>query len=267
MVAADAIVSAALPVVADWFKITPAEEGVLRITEPHTADLIRSNSWLILGQAGSVLIDTGNGIASLQGALRNQLREPLTVIATHAHSDHIGGMHEFSRRLVHGLDAEVMASGSDPPILHASDLSQADQMSLRVAGYEIPQIFIDAVPNREFNFGNCKTLPAPPERLVEEGDLIELGDRSLRILHLPGHTPGSIGVWDEGEGVLYSGDVVYDGPLLDELPESDIANYVITMRRLLDLPVKIVHPGHNDSFDWRRLRSICKHYIERRGAP
>ena len=68
------------------------------------------------------------------------------------------------------------------------------------------------------------------------------------MLHLPGHSPGSIGLWDAARGALFSGDAVYDGPLLDEIPGADIPAYVSTMERLLTLPVEVVHGGHDASF-------------------
>jgi glyoxylase-like metal-dependent hydrolase (beta-lactamase superfamily II) len=84
------------------------------------------------------------------------------------------------------------------------------------------------------------------------------------VLHLPGHSPGSIGLWDATSGVLFSGDAVYDGPLLDELSNSDIAAYVATMRRLRELPVRVVHAGHEPSFGRERLVELCDGYLRSR---
>ena len=70
--------------------------------------------------------------------------------------------------------------------------------------------------------------PAPATRLLGDGDVIDLGDRAFEVLHLPGHSPGSIGLWEAATGILFSGDAVYDGPLLDELDGCDIAAYVAT---------------------------------------
>ena len=50
---------------------------------------------------------------------------------------------------------------------------------------------------------------------IGEGDVIDLGDRAFEVLHLPGHSPGSIGLWDPAAGTLFSGDAIYDGPLLE----------------------------------------------------
>ncbi len=89
-----------------------------------------------------------------------------------------------------------------------------------------------------------------PTRIVDEGDVIDLGDRAFEVLSLPGHTPGSIGLWDEADGTLFCGDVVYaEDPLIDQAPTSDVQAYLATMRRLRDVPVRIVHAGHDRSMD------------------
>ena len=67
---------------------------------------------------------------------------------------------------------------------------------------------------------------APATTLLCDGDVVDLGDRAFEVLHLPGHSPGSIGLWEPATGVLFSGDAIYDGPLLDELDGCDIAAYV-----------------------------------------
>ena len=68
----------------------------------------------------------------------------------------------------------------------------------------------------------------------------------------------------DSEIYLFSGDAVYDGPLLDELDDSDLAAYVATMRRLRDLPVTVVHAGHEASFGRARLVELCDQFLARR---
>jgi glyoxylase-like metal-dependent hydrolase (beta-lactamase superfamily II) len=99
---------------------------------------------------------------------------------------------------------------------------------------------------------------------VDEGDRIDLGDRSFEVLHLPGHSPGSIALWEEKSGSLFSGDVVYDGPLLDQLEDSNCDDYLTSMERLLKLPVAVVYPGHEGILDPQRFRHIVRGYIEQR---
>lgn len=105
-----------------------------------------------------------------------------------------------------------------------------------------------------------------PTSVVEEGDEIDLGDRRFSVLHLPGHTPGEIGLWEDATRTLFPGDCVYEsGVLLDELPESDIQAYVRSMVRLRGLPVRVVHGGHDDSFGRGRLLELIDEYERTRG--
>jgi glyoxylase-like metal-dependent hydrolase (beta-lactamase superfamily II) len=98
---------------------------------------------------------------------------------------------------------------------------------------------------------------------LEEGEIIDLGDRNFEVLHLPGHTPGSIGLYERASETLFSGDAIYDGPLVDMLPESDIVAYAKTLKRLRELPVRAVHGGHEPSFDGDRLIEIIDDYLNR----
>jgi glyoxylase-like metal-dependent hydrolase (beta-lactamase superfamily II) len=122
------------------------------------------------------------------------------------------------------------------------------------------------MPYAGYDLSSYRVRPARVTRTVEDGDRIDLGDRSFEVLHLPGHSRGSIGLWESSTGILFSGDSVYDGPLLDELPGSDIANYVLTMRRLRELPVRVVHAGHDPSFGRDRLVALADDYLRRRAA-
>jgi glyoxylase-like metal-dependent hydrolase (beta-lactamase superfamily II) len=120
------------------------------------------------------------------------------------------------------------------------------------------------VPSEDYNPRSYAVLPAPATRIVQEGDVIDIGYRRFEVLHLPGHSPGSIGLWEAETGTLFSGDAIYDGPLLDELPGSDIPTYVSTMKRLRQLPVSVVHAGHDPSFGRVRLRELCDAYLAKR---
>ena len=67
------------------------------------------------------------------------------------------------------------------------------------------------------------------------GDVINLGDRQLTVLHMPGHSRGSICLHDRDNKLLFSGDVVYDGAMIDWLPYSRVSDYISSCERLVGL--------------------------------
>jgi glyoxylase-like metal-dependent hydrolase (beta-lactamase superfamily II) len=206
------------------------------------------------------------GIAPLRDAIASLIDKPLVALASHRHSDHVGGLHEFETRVAHPDDAEHIAHPASATLSTAS--FPADfKRQMADDGHPFGDLLIDALPHAGYDPATYAIAPAPPTRLVGEGDVVDLGDRALVVLHLPGHTPGSIGLWEEATGILFSGDAIYDGLLFDFLPESDIADYVATMRRLRDLPVTVVHGGHEPSFGRERMQAIIDEYVARRANP
>jgi glyoxylase-like metal-dependent hydrolase (beta-lactamase superfamily II) len=109
-------------------------------------------------------------------------------------------------------------------------------------------------------------LLARPTRAAEDGDVIDLGDRHFEVVHTPGHSPGEIMLWEAETAILFSGDTVYDGPLIDDAYHSDVAAYLASMKRILDLPVRVVHGGHFPSFDGGRYRALVRAYIDAKEA-
>ena len=108
--------------------------------------------------------------------------------------------------------------------------------------------------------------PAPATRLIDEGDRVDLGDRSFEVIHTPGHSPGSIMLWEASTGILFSGDTVYDGPLVDDAFHSDVDAYIASMKRILELPVRVIHGGHFPSFDGTRYRTLIKAWLKEKEA-
>lgn len=253
-----------LKVAARWFDFERLSDGVTRIWEPHVVRVMQCNIWHVRGRDRDLLIDTGMGIASLHEAAANIFDKALTAVATHTHLDHVGSLHEFPDRTVHRAEAQQLTHPSENYSMLRDDHSVEYIAGLRRAGYEVDACFVTAVPRADFDLRKFVCLPAPATRLVQEGDVIDLGDRVFEVLHLPGHSPGSIGLWESATGIFFSGDAIYDGPLLDELPGSDIPSYLETMRRLERLPARIVHAGHDPSFDGARLRQLARAYLERR---
>ena len=108
---------------------------------------------------------------------------------------------------------------------------------------------------------------APAQRLLRHGDVIDLGDRHFEVIHTPGHSPGGIGLFETATGIFLSGDIVYDGPLIDDAYHSDPALYVETLEALRQLPVTVVHGGHFPSFGPTRFRQLIDEYVTGRRTP
>ncbi|MGH2524880.1 MAG: MBL fold metallo-hydrolase, partial [Anaerolineales bacterium] len=90
-----------------------------------------------------------------------------------------------------------------------------------------------------------RIIPARPTRLLNEGDEVDLGGRTLRALHTPGHTPGHVAFFDRANGILFTADVAYCGPMFLCFEECDPAAFARSVRRLAALQgVKLLCPGH-----------------------
>jgi glyoxylase-like metal-dependent hydrolase (beta-lactamase superfamily II) len=253
-----------LPIAPDWFSRRSIGDDITLLWEPHVSPLLRCNIWHVRGRNCDLLIDTGLGVASLKAAATDLFDKSLKAVATHTHMDHIGSIHEFDTRYVHAAEAAAMADAANHLPLDVNAFDDATKHALKSLGYDISAGLLTAIPRRGFDIAQHRLQPARATHLLEAGDIIDMGNRAFEVLHLPGHSPGSIGLWEAKTGTLFSGDAIYDGPLLDRIPGADVAAYVRTMHRLRNLPVAIVHGGHDASFGRTRLIEIADSYLRRR---
>lgn len=250
-----------------WFGRKTLDDGLTLLWEPHVHPLLRCNIWHLRGRDRDLLVDTGLGVASLRDEIADLIDKPLVTVATHIHYDHVGSLHEFDTRLMHRIEAPQMADYREFCALARSKFPAEFLDALAAMGMPVEaDALIDAVPSETFDVENFRISSVSPTREVGEGDAVDLGDRHFEVMHLPGHSAGSIGLWESATGVLFSGDAIYDGALLDELPESDVDDYVKTMQRLRDLPVSVVHGGHEPSFNRSRMIEIVDGYLALRDA-
>jgi glyoxylase-like metal-dependent hydrolase (beta-lactamase superfamily II) len=120
---------------------------------------------------------------------------------------------------------------------------------------------LEALPTEGFDVDAYALRGSGTATGVREGDVIDLGDRAFTVLHLPGHTPGSLNILDADAGVLVSGDVVYEGGLIDGCIGSDVAAYRRTMERLLGIDVDRVLPGHGPVLTRARMNAVASGYL------
>lgn len=231
---------------AGWFETVTVAPGVTRIVEPHVHPFFRANLYRIEGRDFDIQLDFGTGVRSM-AEVSPSGGKPVVAIATHAHVDHIGCFHEYADRAGHPAEADIFATMSDEGTLCSWFIAHPQAM--------------ERAPSPDFDLQSFAIPPAPLARLLDEGDVVDAGDRRFRILHLPGHSPGSIALLDEANGEFFAGDAIYQGGLVDDIPGADIGVYIETMRRLAELDVRIVHAGHGPSIDRETMRAIALDYV------
>ena len=237
----------ALKIAENWYETRSFSHDVTLIYEPHVASWLRCNIWHVRGLDRDLLIDTGMGLRPFKTELAMLIERPVTAVITHSHFDHSGGLCEFSQRCGHKAEAEIIAQ----PTMHNTLID---------TGFVRAETF-SALPHEGFDYRSYSVKPAPLTQFIDEGDVLDLGDRVFTVLHLPGHSPGSIALYEKNTGLFFSGDTVYDGDLLDNLHHSDTEAYLASLQRLKELPVSTVHAGHFNSFGRAEMLQIIEEYL------
>lgn len=251
-----------LPVAERWFRTERVAPDLTLLVERHLDRFFESNVWHLRGRDRDLVVDTGNGIGDLRGEL-----DPLVdgrgviAVATHEHFDHIGGLHAFDERWCHPADAGGLSRPFELALLR-EDFPEGLEDEIRWFGYEPPEVVVTALPWSGFDLRGWRTTATEPTRLVEEGDVVDLGDRVFEVLHVPGHTAGSIALWDAADGVLFTGDTA---ALDDPLSAEDEAAFLRSLERLRALPVELVCAGHSRPFGRAELQALIDGELRRRG--
>ena len=205
---------------------------------------VEVESYLIKGRV-NVMIDTGPPEAS-EGRIASNLRSfglRLTdidlVLNTHGHVDHVGG------------DAVIKAAGSAQLLLHRGDLLFLEDR--RRCFYQFYAPVIRALGREEYlreeeaAFLEDQTGELFVDRRLENNDLIDIGAGiELRVIHLPGHSPGSVGFYWEKEAILFSGDSISGLHTVGgKLPIiNDLIAYEKSIERVAEMPLQILFCGH-----------------------
>jgi glyoxylase-like metal-dependent hydrolase (beta-lactamase superfamily II) len=220
------------PITSDWFDIVEAAPGVYAFIEP--LQFQEAVSYLIVGAREALLFDTGLGMVPLRPLVERLTRLPVTVLNSHTHYDHVGGNWEFDRILA-----------LETPYTRANMAGFAHaELATEVAS----DAFCRGAP-AGLDTAAFRTRPWTATAAVRDGDTIDLGGRTLEVLHVPGHTPDAVALLDRTHGLLFTGDSYYDGAIWLFVPETDLDAYDRSMARLAALApaLRQLLPAHNSA--------------------
>ncbi len=218
-----------VPVRDPWFEVFRIRPGVFAIYEPHQSEEVIS--YLITGKQRAVLFDTGMGISNIKNTVQELTSLPVSVLNSHTHNDHVGDNWRFTD--IYGMDTAFTRANAKG----SRDDAQAEISPGEICG---------ALP-RGFDATAYRTKPFNIVHWLRDGDTIDPGGRELRVMATPGHTPDSISLFDQANGLLFTGDTYYPGPIFLYRPETDLDAYTASLRKMIALGsrVQLLLPAHN----------------------
>jgi glyoxylase-like metal-dependent hydrolase (beta-lactamase superfamily II) len=216
-----------------WFEILKVSAGTFALLESrHYEEVI---SYLILGKEKAVLLDTGMGMGNIQAEVERLTHLPVVVVNSHGHYDHVGDNHRFAE--VWAFDADVEVARIERGVSRA----QCEKYMRPDWYLELPSGFDPAI----YEIHPCRVT-----RRLHHLEAIELGGRTLTVHHTPGHSSGSLCLFDSRDSLLFTGDAFYPGAMYAHFEDSDFGAYRQSMKYLVGMLDQVRHlcPAHNEAY-------------------
>jgi len=214
-----------------WFKVYEVDINTYAIAEPYNFQEVIS--YLILGNKKVLLFDSGMGMSSIKNVIKQITSLPVTVVNSHTHYDHIGGNYEFDTILA--MNTEFTKARAKNGMDH--NFVKHEVTNDAFCKDKLPELDIE----------NYHINPFQISEFIEDGFTIDLGNRILEVIAVPGHTIDAIALYDKTNGFLWTGDTFYKGPiwLFDE--GTDLKAYQNSIQKLSTLApnLKKIFPAHN----------------------
>jgi hydroxyacylglutathione hydrolase len=182
----------------DYYVVAPIGAGAIAIGEPRYGQC--NFSYLIVGSRRALLFDTGPGLRAIDALVRALTALPVQALPSHLHFDHVGNLARFSDV---GLP--------DLPFLRRQERNGEFRLGYyqylgMVEGFHRPTIRV------------THWIPLSSD--------IDLGDRRLTLVNVPGHTPESIVLLDRDANRVYAGDFIYPSEIYAFLPGASLRDYI-----------------------------------------
>ena len=225
-----------------WFSVHEVAEGVHAISEPlglvaPAYGVSWVNSYLVVGSRLAVLIDTGMGVGDIGAVVKETTWLPVLVVNTHCHWDHVGGNSGFTDIAAHRYERRRLEQEPDMTGLRATLATAQKRAEVRP--------FLPA----RFTPRDYRIRPSAATRAVADRDRLDLGGRSLEVIHTPGHSPGSICLFDRARHLLFTADSLYAGTMWLQTADADFCAFRESLARLSNLAMDInfILGGHNEA--------------------
>lgn len=210
----------------DWFTIDQIDEDTYIISEYRHWE--ETHCYLLNGSERSLLIDTGLGICNIYDEVSKLTDKPVTAVATHVHWDHIGGHKYFPDFYAHENELNWL-NGEFP-------LTMEQIKGMVIDRCDLPE---------GYNVNNYDFFQGIPTKVLKDNDVIDLGNRFVRVMHTPGHSPGHMCFFEQKRQYLFTGDLVYKDTLFAYFPSTDPEAYLASLKKVAAIPVKKVFPAHH----------------------
>lgn len=210
----------------NWFSTKQIDENTFVISEPNHWE--ETNCYLLVGKEYALFIDTGLGVSDISKEVLKITDKPVIAVPTHVHWDHIGGLWNFPEFYVHESEKDWI-EGNFP-------LSNEFVRKMLVKDNNLIE---------RINIDDYAVFQGNSKRILTDGDVIDLGNRKIKVLHTPGHSPGHMCFFEEEKGYLFSGDLIYKGTLFANYESTDPEKYLESVQKISKLPVKRVFPAHH----------------------
>jgi glyoxylase-like metal-dependent hydrolase (beta-lactamase superfamily II) len=228
-----------------WFEVYKVEPNVYVFYEPGQFE--EAISYLVVGRQKAALIDTGCGIGNVKRLAEEFTQLPLMVVNTHSHYDHIAQNYMFHEVAL--FDAPNARQASK------NGYSKAEMSWLLAEG-----MLSKALPEH-FDAQNYYVPPFAVTWWLKNGDIIDLGDTSLEVVHTPGHSPDSICLLDRAARLFWTGDTYYPSAIYVHLPGSDLTAFINSYEKMIALSshYERLMPSHNETWiETTRLEHVLQ---------
>ncbi len=211
----------------DWFTVEKIDAQTFAISEyKHWEE---THCYLLCGQEKALLIDTGLGVSDIRKIVDSLTELPVLAVTTHVHWDHIGGHRYFGNIAVHELEKEWLSVNFPIPL-------QVVKNNLTKFPCDFPA---------EFDIDAYRIFQGIPQRILHDGDWLDLGNRKIQVVHTPGHSPGHCCFYEPGRAYLFSGDLIYRGCLYAFYPTTDPRLFYHSVKRVQNYKITKILPGHH----------------------